>query len=521
MRLSHIPIGRRLALAFGAMCLLLGLVTTTGVTALKSLHTDVDVSDRAMSRYALNVEMAEQVHLVARDVRTLILLDDEAGRQAEVARILAARASYDKAWAALQSHPPSPEARPLRAAIAEAATRARAANDRVIALAQADDDAAALAALRQDAMPAVAAWQDAIAANRSHLRQVVDSARADADSAWRHGLLAMLGVGLLAVATAALAGWVLTRSIVRPIEYVRQCALRMADGDLTVPVERREGFQGRDETSQLVAAMQRMHDSLVEIVGSVQASAGHVAGAARQIAAGNVDLSERTEQQASSLQQTAATMDELTSTVRANADSTRQAVDLAGSACGVATRGGEVMQRVVQTMRQIDAGSQRIADIIGVIDGIAFQTNILALNAAVEAARAGEQGRGFAVVAQEVRSLAQRAAASAREIKGLIGSSVEQVGAGTALVGEAGRTMEEIVASIQRVSTLMAEIRQATDEQAGGIGQVGQAVQHMDGVTQQNSALVEQSAAAAGSLDQQAQELLRQVSRFRLATAAG
>jgi methyl-accepting chemotaxis protein len=322
---------------------------------------------------------------------------------------------------------------------------------------------------------------------------------------------------LLAIAFAGLAGWALTGSITRPIHHVRDCALRMAGGDLTQPVERRQTFKGRDEASELMQAMQTMQDSLSDMVRAVHANASGVASAAQQIASGNADLSQRTEQQAASLEETAATMDQLTATVRGNADSTVQAVELASGAGKVATRGGDVMQQVVHTMREIDSGSKQIADIIGVIDSIAFQTNILALNAAVEAARAGEQGRGFAVVAAEVRNLAQRSAGAAREIKSLIQRSVERVGAGADLVNHAGTTMAEIVTSVGRVNQLMAEIRTATDEQTNGIAQVSVAVNHMDQVTQQNSALVEQSAAAAESLNQQAQQLMAQVSRFRLA----
>ncbi len=517
MRLSHFPIGRRLGVVLGGLCLLLGLVAATGGLALQRLDGQIEASDDAVERYALTVTLSEQTHVVARVMRTVILLDDSAARQNELAKITAARQAYDDAWRALQALPTGDEGRRLRAAIEAAAQPARAVNDRVLGHAKADEDDAALRLLLSEGIGATQRWQDALDANMAHLKERVDDASEQAHASFREGLAWMAVVAAAALALALAAGAVLTRSIVRPITYVRDCALRMAGGDLTVRVERRAGFQGRDETSQLVEAMQRMHDSMCEMVTSVQTSASSVAGAAQQIAAGNADLSARTEQQASSLQQTAATMHELTHTVQSNAQTTVQAAEFAQGAGAVAGRGGEVMQRVVATMRQIDAGSQRIADIIGVIDGIAFQTNILALNAAVEAARAGDAGRGFAVVAAEVRTLAQRSAAAAREIKQLIGSSVEQVGAGTALVEQAGATMGEIVVAIERMGTLMDEIRRATTEQSSGITQVGTSVQHMDQVTQQNSALVEQSAAAASSLDQQAQELLRQVGRFRLA----
>ncbi|MBG6082549.1 methyl-accepting chemotaxis protein [Rubrivivax gelatinosus] len=317
---------------------------------------------------------------------------------------------------------------------------------------------------------------------------------------------------LLGIGAAVL----MTRSVVRPLREAVDAANRVAAGDLTQRIEVRR----HDETGEMLAALARMQQSLVATVGSVRRNAESVATASAQIALGNQDLSQRTEEQASALQQTAATMSELGETVRHNADNAQQADQLARSASDAASRGGEVVAQVVTTMKGINDSSRRIADIIGTIDGIAFQTNILALNAAVEAARAGEQGRGFAVVAGEVRNLAQRSATAAREIKGLITHSVEQVEQGSTLVDQAGARMDEIVASIRRVSDIVGEISSASGEQSRGVGQVAEAVTQMDQVTQQNAALVEESASAADSLRQQAGLLVEAVSVFRVDAAA-
>lgn len=315
-----------------------------------------------------------------------------------------------------------------------------------------------------------------------------------------------------AVALAAVMGLMITRMITGPLRVAVDVARRVAAGDLTSVVE----VRSKDETGQLMAALKEMNTNLGKIVGQVRNGTDSIATASKQIAAGNADLSQRTEEQASSLEETASSMEELTSTVKQNAENAMQANQLAAGASLVAVKGGNVVGQVVTTMSSINESSKKIVDIISVIDGIAFQTNILALNAAVEAARAGEQGRGFAVVASEVRTLAQRSAAAAKEIKELISDSVSKVEDGTKLVGEAGSTMDEIVTSVKRVTDIMAEITAASQEQSEGIGQVNTAVAQMDEVTQQNAALVEEAAAAAESMQEQAQSLAQAISTFRL-----
>ena len=343
----------------------------------------------------------------------------------------------------------------------------------------------------------------------------VQAASQASDQEYQAARLWIAGALAAILALGATASVRITRSITRPIDQAVKVARTVAAGDLTSRIE----VTSRDETGQLLDALKHMNDSLVGIVSNVRQSSDSIATGSSQIASGNADLSQRTEQQAASLQQTAASMEQLTSTVKQNADTAREANRLAGGASAAAARGGQVVDRVVGTMNEITASSRRISDIIGVIDGIAFQTNILALNAAVEAARAGEQGRGFAVVASEVRTLAQRSAGAAKEIKALIGQSVEKVEAGCKLVDDAGHSMADIVGQVEGVTALIAQISAASAEQTQGIGQVGDAVQQLDHVTQQNAALVEQSAAAAEQLKQQAVALAGVVGAFRLEVA--
>ena len=343
--------------------------------------------------------------------------------------------------------------------------------------------------------------------------QLSDKETAESKETYANAKLVLIAMVVAALALGTFAAVAITRSITGPIGRAVEVASTVAAGDLSSRIV----VRGDDETAQLLRALSRMNDSLAQIVGHVRASSESIATGSAQIATGNADLSQRTEEQASNLQQTAASMEELSGTVKASAETAGHASQLAASASAAAVSGGEVVGTVVNTMQDIAASSKKIADIIGVIDGIAFQTNILALNAAVEAARAGEQGRGFAVVASEVRSLASRSAEAAKEIKSLIGASVEKVEAGARQVDIAGASMADIVSQVQRVSAMITEISNAAGEQSTGIGQVGDAVAQLDQVTQQNAALVEESAAAAESLRTQAANLAEAVRVFKLA----
>ena len=374
---------------------------------------------------------------------------------------------------------------------------------------------AAIARMNTECRPLLAALLKAANDYLAYDQELARERVKVAEDSYTSDRLLLASVSAAAVLIALGLGWMLASAVTRPLERCVTLAEAVAGGDLSSHIV----VDSNDETGQLLSALSRMNGSLVTMVGQVRQSAEGIATASAEIASGNHDLSSRTEQQASALQQTAASMQQMTSTVQQSAESARAASQLAAAAADVAGKGGLVVQRVVTTMSEISASSKKISDIIGTIDGIAFQTNILALNAAVEAARAGEQGRGFAVVASEVRSLAQRSAQAAREIKALIGDSVDKVEAGSQLVGEAGTTMHDVVTQVRRMTDLMAEINASSTEQTTGIQQVNAAVASIDTGTQQNAALVEESAAAAESLKQQAAALLGLVAAFKTTDA--
>ncbi len=517
MKLNDLRIGTRLALAFGLVVVVSVASAGLALSKLSAVQAELDdvVNDNNVKIQLAN-ELAITTHVASRIIHTVVMLDDRAAMDQEVAKITKARADYAKAWDALKKLPEGSAGKTVQDKIEQARAIALPLNGKVVEMALASRPTDASQLLLTQADPATAKWHEAIDENISlqeeHTRKQYAAAVADYEQA--RALL--IAANLLCVGLAVVSAWVVTRSVTAPMNVAKDAAARVADGDLTVEMP----VQGKDETAQLLAALSNMKNNLTRIVDEVRRGAEGVATASAQIAHGNQDLSSRTEEQASALEETAASMEQLAGTVKQNADNAKQANQLAMGASTVAIKGGEVVGQVVQTMKGINDSSKKIADIISVIDGIAFQTNILALNAAVEAARAGEQGRGFAVVASEVRSLAGRSADAAKEIKSLITASVERVDQGTLLVDQAGVTMAEVVSSIRRVTDIMGEISAASSEQSAGVAQVGEAVTQMDQTTQQNAALVEQSAAAAESLKDQAQQLVQAVAVFKLAQGA-
>ncbi|WP_432727144.1 methyl-accepting chemotaxis protein [Variovorax sp. W6] len=513
----NLKIGTRLGAGFAAVLLLLAGIAGLGLSAMTDIQSRLNgiVTGNNVKVASVN-KMADAIRDIAILDGNLILLIDEAAMREEVKKIGAARERFTESRSALAKLLATPEGKALLARIDEKVAVLVPLNTQLSDFAQQNrnDEATSLFISKfQPAVRAVLAELDAMSEHQEKRSQAAND-EAAAGYAWSRDL--MLALGCLAILLGAGVAWLITRSITRPIGDAVQVAEKVAAGDISSRID----VKSKDETGRLMHALKEMNESLVKIVSEVRTGTDTIATASGQIASGNQDLSSRTEQQASSLEQTAASMEELTSTVKQNADNARQANQLAVSASEVAVKGGSVVSQVVDTMGSINASSKKIVDIIGVIDGIAFQTNILALNAAVEAARAGEQGRGFAVVASEVRSLAQRSAAAAKEIKTLIGDSVEKVEEGSKQVEEAGRTMEEIVGSVKRVTDIMGEITAASQEQTSGIEQINQAITQMDQVTQQNAALVEEASAAAQSLQEQAGSLVRAVSIFKLDTNA-
>jgi methyl-accepting chemotaxis protein len=516
MKIANLKIGQRLHLAFALSFAMLAVVVALGAARLQALggEFDVTLNDHYRSISELNAAHGALV-LQSGHLSNALLLADPALARAELDQAdrlgMQAATRLEQLGTRLQL----PAAQALFGRVQASGAVYNAAREQVTRMARAGRKEGAAAALLATLGPAQRGYLDAIdSLGGFH----ADLMRANGERAMRAATLAseaMVALGVIGGVLGVLTAWYITRGIVGPIRHAVKVARTVASGDLSSKIE----VRSRDEVGQLSAALKEMNDSLARIVGQVRGATDTIAQASGEIAVGNQDLSSRTEQQASTLEETAASMEQLTGTVRQNAGNARLASELAQSASTLAGQGGAVVDQVVATMASINAGSRKMTDIIGVIDSIAFQTNILALNAAVEAARAGEQGRGFAVVASEVRNLAQRSAAAARDIGRLISDAAIGTDAGAKLAGQAGRSMGDIVGSIGRVTVIVSDIADASGEQLTGINHVNAALAQIEQATQQNAALVEEAAAAATAMRQQAGDLSRAVDIFTLATA--
>jgi methyl-accepting chemotaxis protein len=520
MNLANMKVGMRLGLGFALVLVLLVMVTVVGVLRMAQIQNRLDhvVSvNNVVTR--LVVDMRNNVSERVTSLRTLTLMTDPSDMEPELKRFKEQTDQYDALQQKLADKfaaEGTADEKSLLTQIKDAEGLMMPAVAKASQLYLANNAVDATRVMVKEIRPAQKKWMEALDQLGSLEDKLNSQTQTEAESAFASARNFMLMLLALAVAMGVVAATVITRGLLKQLGgepgYTSKIATSIAHGDLSIAIDTKSSDRG-----SLLSEMKQMRNSLVDIVSQVRRGTHTITTASREIAAGNTDLSSRTELQASSLEKTASAMEELTSTVKQNADNAREANHLAATASDVARKGGEVVSQVVGTMGEINTSASKIADIIGVIDGIAFQTNILALNAAVEAARAGEQGRGFAVVASEVRNLAQRSAAAAKEIKTLIGDSVEKIGRGSKLVGQAGETMEEVVASVKRVTDIMSDIASASAEQSAGIEQVNLSIIEMDGMTQQNAALVEEAAAAFQSLQDQAAELQRVVSIFKLA----
>jgi len=512
-QIKDFRIGTRMGVGFAVVIVLLMLMVAVGISRIRAVddNTEVIAHDR-YAKVALAQTVENEVNKQARALSIALIARDPAVIKGNLAEVEESLHEIAKATDRLKGIIQTDTGRHALRALLEARSNFGDREARLLGYIKAGQIDDGREFLVKEMLQPQAVYLSAIEEFSRTQAQEMEQFTVEAADIARNATMLMLGIGATATALAAAIAIMLTRSITRPVGEAVKVAQTVAAGDLTSHIEVRSD----DQMGQLMRALEAMNGNLSKVVGGVRRSTEAIATASSQIAAGNQDLSSRTEEQASSLEQTAAAMEELTGTVKQNADNARQANQLAVLASEVAVRGGAVVGQVVATMDSIHDSSRRVANIISVIDGIAFQTNILALNAAVEAARAGDQGRGFAVVAAEVRNLAQRSAAAAKEIKGLIDESVQKVGEGSVLVGDAGKTMQEIVASVRRVTDIMGEISAASNEQTTGIEQISQAIAQMDQVTQQNAALVEEASAAAQSMQEQAASLVRSVSLFRL-----
>jgi methyl-accepting chemotaxis protein len=517
MKIENMKIGARLLGAFAIVLAMLIVVAAMGLTrmaAIQDAMVEITKGNDVEANLASDMRLSLDDRMIA--LRNVVLLEDPAAMRPEVARFDLQSKLYDEADEKLRAtfnrYGIKDDETKLLAEIKTNSVAALPIMKKVLELGLDNKNADAIALLMGNLREVQKAWGKSLSALVDSERQQNEELTAAADASYVFARNTVLALASVAVILGVILAMLITRGITGPINRAVRIAETVAAGDLTSRID----VRGTDETSMLLRALKAMNESLQAIVSQVRTGTEAMTTASQEIAAGNLDLSSRTEEQASSLEETASSMEELTSTVKQNADNARQADGLANVASEVASKGGAVIADVVHTMGAINASSKKIVEIISVIDGIAFQTNILALNAAVEAARAGEQGRGFAVVAAEVRNLAQRSAAAAKEIKHLIDDSVAKVESGSQLVNQAGATMTDMVSSVQSVSDIIKEITAASGEQSLGIEQINKAIMQMDGVTQQNAALVEQSAAAAESLERQAVELADVVGKFVL-----
>lgn len=509
----NFKIGYRLTIGFGILIAMMLVMAGIGIqrfTEVNAVNTRIIEKDWVKAEAASIINATTRAN--ARNTIELLIAKDSAQTAKIKQSIETNKQIISAALDTLKQHIYLPEGKALLAKLVERRILYVASFTKVAQQIDAGDKLAATETMNTETLPALDALQEPIVALTELQKKIVVESSSEVRSRIDSATFLMIALALTGLVVGTIFARFITRSITTPIREAVLVARTVASGDLTSESR----TYAKDECGQLLQALQEMNESLVDIVNQVRRGAESMANATHEIADGNMDLSSRTEEQASALEETAASMEELASTVKQNFQSGIHANQLAESAAQVAAKGGTVVGEVVQTMEAINVSSRKIADIIGVIDGIAFQTNILALNAAVEAARAGEQGRGFAVVASEVRSLAGRSAAAAKEIKTLISTSVGNVNEGCQLVEQAGSTMDEIVVHVRRVADLMREITTASKDQTLGIEQVTQAVGQMDTVTQQNAALVEEAAAAAQSLEHQAKTLLRSVSVFKL-----
>ena len=511
MKFSNLSIGARLWTGFGILAVLMATIVTIGVLKMKSIESAVDNLVRASQNEMLAMQIQDGINAMRR--YQLNALVDEENRMKELERVTAEAKETVKQAEELEKNQRNPETKQLAASIRGAAERYARVNEQIVRVAQEGNKTEALELMvqgeaRKAQREANVDVEKFVKIQADRKAKAEDHTEQDQKAAVTMMLSLLGGALVVAIVVALMIG----RSITLPVAEAVRVAEALARGDLRQNVEART----KDEIGRLMHALKGTVGQLASIVGRIKETSDMVSTASREIAQGNTDLSTRTEEQASALEETSASMQQMTATVGQNAQNAKKVNELAAQASGVAAKGGEVVREAVGTMNGITASSKKIADIIGVIDGIAFQTNILALNAAVEAARAGEQGRGFAVVASEVRSLAQRSAAAAKEIKDLITDSVSKVDAGSRQVNDAGRTMEEIVASVKKVTGLIAEITAASQEQAQGIEQVSETMTQLEKVTQQNAAMVEEASAAAGSLEEQSKALASAVAVFRL-----